>query len=429
MKKILIIPGYKIFPMSNGGSVAQSVFIDSLKKYFEVHIFVTSKNIDYEEINNFKNLFANVKFHFFDISKTNFKTKIKTKIRKFKTKIFKTLKIQLSKPPTYNKTNIDLNNIKSIFHKIRSLYEIDFITAERISQIIENENIDILQTEMDYNLSLSNFIENKKLKKIFIHHELITEKMIDELSYYKHLADDYSNFLIETANKLETHNLNLYDRVVTFNSHDTSILDSKLNKKTLISPFPITNQKLENIFDSKSENLNLIFLGGGDHIPNKHGLEWFLDYVFEEIEKSLKNIKLFITGSWSISFKNHYNSKNIIFTNYISNEQLDNILSSSILISPIFMGSGLRVKILTAMSKGIPVISTPKGAAGIPNLISGENIIISESSNSWKLDILNTLKNNVLLKKISENSYNLYYQEFDYEKLFLQRLEIYKNLF
>ena len=43
---------------------------------------------------------------------------------------------------------------------------------------------------------------------------------------------------------------------------------------------------------------------------------------------------------------------------------------------PIFSGSGIRIKILEAMSLGVPVVSTSKGAYGIPYTHKKDILII-----------------------------------------------------
>ena len=50
------------------------------------------------------------------------------------------------------------------------------------------------------------------------------------------------------------------------------------------------------------------------------------------------------------------------------------------MVVPLFIGSGQRVKIIEAFSKGMPVISTSIGAEGL-NYLHGDNILIANDGN------------------------------------------------
>ena len=52
---------------------------------------------------------------------------------------------------------------------------------------------------------------------------------------------------------------------------------------------------------------------------------------------------------------------------------------SGILVVPLLSGSGIRIKILEAMSLGVTVISTSIGAEGIP-ATNGKNILIADTA-------------------------------------------------
>jgi glycosyltransferase involved in cell wall biosynthesis len=87
---------------------------------------------------------------------------------------------------------------------------------------------------------------------------------------------------------------------------------------------------------------------------------------------------------------------------------------------PIFSGSGIRIKILEAMAIGIAVISTQKGAQGIPYK-NGHDIIIANSAEDFYKYICLLTKNREMAIKIGKNGKRLI------EKYFCEK-EILKNL-
>ena len=105
-------------------------------------------------------------------------------------------------------------------------------------------------------------------------------------------------------------------------------------------------------------------------MPNIEGIDWFLSNVKSKLEN--EGVKIFIAGKNMPTRYFHYNNRNTIIEGEIKNahKYMEN---KEILFVPLFSGSGIRIKILEAMSLGIPVVSTSKGAEGIP-YINNENI-------------------------------------------------------
>ena len=82
------------------------------------------------------------------------------------------------------------------------------------------------------------------------------------------------------------------------------------------------------------------------------------------------------------------------------------IKDKEILFVPIFSGSGIRIKILEAMAYGIPVVSTSKGAQGIP-YTNEKNILIADDKNEFTMSIIRLIKNKKLAKTIGDNGKKL----------------------
>ena len=76
------------------------------------------------------------------------------------------------------------------------------------------------------------------------------------------------------------------------------------------------------------------------------------------------------------------------------------------MIVPLFSGSGIRIKILEGMSLGVPIISTSKGAEGIP-YENYHNILIADTINEFEKAIYLLIEDKKLAKKIGENGKKL----------------------
>ena len=131
----------------------------------------------------------------------------------------------------------------------------------------------------------------------------------------------------------------------------------------------------------------LSFVGPSMHNPNLNGILWFLKNCWTALKQRDPNFKLQIIGEWDKPLKKEIQRiyPEIIFRGYVSN--LEEHIENTIMIVPINIGSGIRMKILEAVSTGIPVVSTTIGAQGLP-LIDGEDCFITDEPQIFVEDIL-----------------------------------------
>ena len=123
----------------------------------------------------------------------------------------------------------------------------------------------------------------------------------------------------------------------------------------------------------------LIFVGGFNHLPNSDGLVWFVNEVFPAVLESLPDLQLYIVGSNMPDKIRRLESRNIKVKGFLSDEALGDLYRRiRMSVVPLRFGAGIKGKVLEAMHKGIPVVTTSIGAEGIPN--AGTNLIVGDAS-------------------------------------------------
>jgi glycosyltransferase involved in cell wall biosynthesis len=118
-------------------------------------------------------------------------------------------------------------------------------------------------------------------------------------------------------------------------------------------------------------NNELCFIGNFNWFPNVEGISWFIDNVFSTLKNEYPKITLHIAGFGSRESLAAYNNKGIVIHGAIDDVPTF-IKSHGIFISPIFYGSGIKIKVLEAMNASVPVVLSQKSAEGInfPNTSS-----------------------------------------------------------
>ena len=128
------------------------------------------------------------------------------------------------------------------------------------------------------------------------------------------------------------------------------------------------------------ETIHFLFLGRLDWPPNRDGLRWLLDNVWNDVDKA--RFHLNIAGSGDKSWlKSYEGTEGVTFHGFVDDvDVLYRICHASLV--PIFYGSGTRIKVVETYTKGRAMISTAMGAQG-SGLIEGEDYIKAESREEW----------------------------------------------
>ena len=108
------------------------------------------------------------------------------------------------------------------------------------------------------------------------------------------------------------------------------------------------------------------FLGGFDYAPNQDGMSWFLEVCREAVLSAIPDVVIQVVGAGTergLPQAAAWGDR-VRFLGWV--DDLDDVLSRSVaLLSPLRTGSGVKIKVLEAFARGLPVVATPAGVQGI----------------------------------------------------------------
>ena len=102
----------------------------------------------------------------------------------------------------------------------------------------------------------------------------------------------------------------------------------------------------------------LVLFGSGGWWPNAHGARWFLREAWPRVRRSLPEAQLHVFGTSG-------RPADAISYHPSPADSREAFAPGSILVVPLFVASGVRMKILEAWARGVPVVATPEAAAGM----------------------------------------------------------------
>jgi glycosyltransferase involved in cell wall biosynthesis len=180
-------------------------------------------------------------------------------------------------------------------------------------------------------------------------------------------------------------------------------------------PIVVESQYTKNIDSMQKETMDLLFLGTLSWYPNQHGILWFLSHVLPLLKRAHIPFRIHIVGKNASSY----------LVDLVRNEECVNMVGyvddvneyyekCDILVVPLFIGSGMRVKILEGLAKGIPIISTEIGCEGIA-VEDGKSILIANEAKDFVLQIERLRTDQNLGKAIAANGLNLMQEQYSFQ--------------
>jgi polysaccharide biosynthesis protein PslH len=113
-----------------------------------------------------------------------------------------------------------------------------------------------------------------------------------------------------------------------------------------------------------SDDRQVFYIGALDWLPNIYGLTWFVKNVWPEVAERDPDARFIIAGRNPSKEIKGLRGKNLVFEGEVESSA-DFMRNKSIMVAPLFSGSGIRMKILEGMNMGKCIVTTPAGAEGV----------------------------------------------------------------
>ena len=422
-KKILIITPRPPYPLFSGGEHAQFYFIGEMMSQMDLSICFEINDLDYnsniDDFGRLKKMWKEVTFFPLINKKKQSDTiilyrKFKNGISGIKQAIFRIFSNQ--KPE-------DTSTLR-----FQSLVNQPYLTckpsfADHVGSVLKNNHFDIIQIEFIALAPLVYILPPESLK-VLVHHELRYIRIKREVDL---LGDKgaYDTCRLEAIKDQELALIRKFDRIITLTENDKAILSTDISPETIyVSPATV-KEELNHKNEFSPFTNKLVFIGSSIHLPNKDGIKWFIELVLPIIEKSIPGIHLDIAGSWDRKFIKEYSQRNVKFKGFVEN--LSEVFESSMLIVPIRIGSGMRLKIIEAVNRRVPFITTSVGGEGL-DFEGGKECLIADTPESFAEGIVRLSGDFATQKELITSASVKLKDKYSFESAIKTRLDFYRLL-
>lgn len=189
-----------------------------------------------------------------------------------------------------------------------------------------------------------------------------------------------------------------------------------LHNTTVLRQFPV------DIVETNSSRI--LFVGWMGYPPNKQGITHFVESVFPHIKRVVPNAELHIVGSGEPAFLTYLNGKDGVRAIGRVDDIVPEYQEASVVVIPIYYGSGTSVKFIEALFMNRPVVSSPMGARGFSEVCKdGQDYMLANTDEEFANKTIELLRSETKSKEIAKNGYLMAKKHFSQEMF----VEIVKN--
>jgi glycosyltransferase involved in cell wall biosynthesis len=268
----------------------------------------------------------------------------------------------------------------NLFFSHRPYHSVRFRSGsllQMLRDLLSHNQFDIIQFEgpyLDYCIPIIRKTSKAKisLRAHNIEHEIWERRAAQTKNPFKRF---YFSLLSKRINRLERSFLYHADMVIPISVRDHTIFQ-QLNPDRIYFVCP-TGIDIHAYPEPEPVSVfSLFYIGALDWGPNTEGLDWFFKHVWTDLITLYPSMRIHIAGRNShYYFSGQTRQKGVIMEGEVEDAH-QFINSHSVMIVPLFSGSGIRIKILEAMLLGRTVITTTTGAKGL-NVTHKKNILIA----------------------------------------------------
>jgi glycosyltransferase involved in cell wall biosynthesis len=212
----------------------------------------------------------------------------------------------------------------------------------------------------------------------------------------------YYRILSARLLKLEKKIINEFDAIVPVSPADLKWLrENDITKPAILAVPGVSTE--DNMDSSEANQFTVFYIGALDWLPNINGVDWFIKKVWPLIISEVPKAEFIIAGrNASEKTVALFRGPNISFSGEVESST-EFIRDKTVMVVPLFSGSGIRMKIIEGMNHGKPIVASPSAATGLI-FNNKKDIFIAATASEFASRVIDLLKSRQLRVRISENA-------------------------
>ena len=213
------------------------------------------------------------------------------------------------------------------------------------------------------------------------------------------LNDDQDLWQAAAAMKLREQVLvEAADCTITHSEVENTLLCELSGQDNIVTwPLMVDFFGTDKLFPARKD---ICFLGGYGHPPNIDAVLYFVEEIFPLLRKAEPGIRFLIAGSRMPDEIRALACEDIVTLGMIDDLR-DLFDPCRVFVCPLRAGAGVKGKVASAMSYGIPVVSTDIGVEGA-GLCNGSHVLVANGAEAFAEAVLRLYRDKALWTSISD---------------------------
>lgn len=326
--------------------------------------------------------------------------------------------------------------LKSLFTGKPFLIERDNLSAMRrvVAQVLAGDDVDLIEADQ---LTMAQFAlearGNRSAPPVIFDSHNATFKILER-------SLNNVNALLRLPLEIEFRRLKRYeinlvqrcDHTLTVTQQDRQIFIENCrlpsdSQQISAVPIAVDTQALQPL-PFRQDSVNIVTLGTLTYPPNADGIRWFLRDVFPVIYARQPQVTLTIIGKKPpadfFTLAAPFGDA-VQITGYVP-DLTPYLAQAAVMAVPVLAGSGMRVRILEAFARGIPVVTTPIGLEGIE--AGPQEVRVAESKTEFAAAVLQLLQDPAERSQMAVNARRLAETRYDWQVALQNMNRVYARL-
>lgn len=157
----------------------------------------------------------------------------------------------------------------------------------------------------------------------------------------------------------------------------------------------------------------MVFTGLMSYKPNIDALQWFVAKVLPRVRAELPEAHLFAVGQAVSEEVASLASDVVTVTGFVPDVRRY-FSEAAVVVVPLRMGSGTRLKVVEALAMGRPLVSTTIGVEGI-DVTDGHDVLLADRPESMASQIVRAMRSPSVARQLATNGRSLVEERYGWE--------------
>ena len=203
--------------------------------------------------------------------------------------------------------------------------------------------------------------------------------------YYRGQRDRMLRFEREASSR--------FDGVLAVSEEDARIFKEEMQLSNVLSVVPtgVDLDYFQAVRRTKSAVPTVVFMGSMDWYANVDGVKWFVEAVWPLVLREMPQAKFIVVGRRPPAEIEAMatSGRNIEVTGTVPDVR-PFLRGADVIVVPLRIGGGTRLKIYEAMAADVPVVSTRIGVEGL-SVEDGRHVLLADSAEDTAAQVLKVL--------------------------------------